>query len=69
MVEGKRSGVERAQSLKIGDKVRVKNCGFSYHSGEEGFESKIIRIDKSKSFPVKLEGGNCYLEQCLEKII
>lgn len=54
---------------KIGDKVKVKNCGYSYHIGEEGSEGIIIRIDKTKSFPVKLDNGNCYLEKCLEKIL
>jgi len=54
--------------MEIGDKVRVKNCGWSYHSGEENFEGVIIRVDKDKSFPVKLDNGNCYLEKCLEVI-
>jgi hypothetical protein len=54
--------------MKIEDKVRVKDCGYSYHSGEEGGEGIVIRIDKDKSFPVKLDNGNCYLEKCLEVI-
>jgi hypothetical protein len=54
--------------MKIGDKVRVKDCGYSYHSGEEGMTGIIIRIDNSRNFPVKLDNGNCYLEKCLLKI-
>jgi hypothetical protein len=54
--------------MKIGDRVKVKNCGYSYHSGEIGLEGTIIRIDKDKSFPVKLDSGNCYLLKCLMEI-
>jgi hypothetical protein len=56
-------------NLKLGDKVRVKDCGYSYHTGEEGRVGEIIRIDYSLSFPIKLNDGNCYLERCLEKIL
>jgi len=55
--------------MKIGDKVRVKDCGsYSYHAGEEGSAGIIIRIDNYLSFPVKLDSGNCYLKDCLEII-
>lgn len=54
--------------MKIGDKVRVKDCGYSYHTGEEGATGIIVRIDNSLSFPVKLNNGNCYLKDCLEVI-
>ena len=55
--------------MKLGDRVKVKNCGkFSYHSNEVDIKGIIIRIDKEKSFPVKLDIGNCYLEKCLEVI-
>ena len=54
--------------IKLGDKVRVKDCGYSYHSGEEGITGIVIRIDRTRSFPIKLDGGNCYLEKCVEKI-
>jgi hypothetical protein len=53
--------------MKIGDKVRIKDCGsYSYHAGEEGSAGIIIRIDNSLSFPVKLDNGNVYLKVCLE---
>lgn len=54
--------------MKVGNKVRVKNCGWSYHSEEVGMEGIIIRINKEKNFPIKLDNGNCYLEKCLLKI-
>lgn len=54
--------------MKIGDRVKVKDCDWSYHSGEEGSVGIIIRIDKRKSFPIKLDNGNCYLERCLMEI-
>ena len=55
--------------MKIGDKVKVLFCGlFSYHSEECGLEGTIIRIDNSKTFPVKLNSGNCYLKKCLKVI-
>jgi hypothetical protein len=55
------------EQMKIGDKVRVRDCGScSYHYHEVGGTGTIIRLDKEKSFPVKLDNGNCYLEKCLE---
>ena len=54
--------------MTIGDKVRVKKCSYSYHTGEEGHEGIVIRNDPTKDFPIKLDSGNCYLERCLEVI-
>jgi hypothetical protein len=54
--------------MKIGNKVKVKDCGYSYHSGEVGMIGIIVRIDKEKSFPIKLDNGNCYLKKCLLEI-
>ena len=55
--------------MKIGDRVRVKDCREnSYHFGEAGIEGIVIRNDKTRSFPIKLDSGNCYLEKCLIKL-